>query len=85
MWSWWRLDLVSLHDLVHVLAAILVWSILISAVSLCYELWRLQHKWRLGIAWQPLAFSKCARKADRTSIGQESALAGTSGVVAFSK
>ena len=50
MWSWWHLELVSLHDLVRALAAILVWSLLISAVSLCYELWRLQHNWRLGIA-----------------------------------
>ena len=32
------------------LAAILFWSILIGVVSLCFELWRLEHNWRLGLA-----------------------------------
>ena len=50
MWSRWHLELVSLHALVPALAAILVWSLLLSVVSLCYELWRLQQNWRFGIA-----------------------------------
>ena len=50
MWSWWHFELGSLSDLVRALAAILIWSLLISTVSLWYELWRLQHNWRLGKA-----------------------------------
>ena len=37
-------------NLVCALAAILFWSLVIGAVSCCYELWRLDHNWRLGIA-----------------------------------
>ena len=40
----------SAPNLIRALAAILFWSLLIGAVSLCYELWRLERTWRLGIA-----------------------------------
>ena len=41
---------VSTQNFIRALAAIVFWSLLICAVSLCYELWRLKHNWRLGIA-----------------------------------
>jgi hypothetical protein len=37
-------------NLINALAAILFWSLLIGAVAVCYELWRLNHDWRLGMA-----------------------------------
>lgn len=40
----------SAPDFVRALAAILFWSLLIGAVVVCYELWRLNHDWRLGMA-----------------------------------
>jgi hypothetical protein len=40
-------------NLIRALAAILFWSLLIGAVSLCYELWRLKHNLRLGIELHP--------------------------------
>lgn len=40
---------VSTPNLIRALAAILFWSALIGVASLCYELWRLEHDWRL--AW----------------------------------
>jgi hypothetical protein len=41
---------VSTPNLIRALAAILLWSLLIGAISLYYELWRLARTWRLGIA-----------------------------------
>jgi hypothetical protein len=40
-------------NLIRALAAILFWSFLIGAVSLCYELWRLKHNLQLGIEFRP--------------------------------
>ncbi len=40
----------STPNLIRALAAILFWSLLIGVVSLCYELCRLEHNWRLGTA-----------------------------------
>jgi len=37
-------------DLIRALAAILFWSLLICAIALCYELWRLGRNWRFGLA-----------------------------------
>jgi hypothetical protein len=47
---WRRFEEMNAVNLIRVLAAILFWSLLIGAVALCYELWRLEHNWRLGIA-----------------------------------
>jgi hypothetical protein len=47
--TWWQFRVVSLPNLIRALAAILFWSLLIGVVSLCYELWRLGHNWRLGM------------------------------------
>ena len=41
---------VGTPNLIHALAAIIFWSLLICVVSLCYELWRLKCNWRLGMA-----------------------------------
>jgi hypothetical protein len=47
---WWHFEEMSAANLIRALAAVLFWSLLIGAVSFCYELWRLEHNWRLGIA-----------------------------------
>ena len=47
---WWHFTEMSAANLIRALAMILFWSLLIGAVALCYELWRLEHNWRLGIA-----------------------------------
>jgi len=41
---------VNASNLIRALAAILFWSLLICAIALCYELWRLGHNWRFGLA-----------------------------------
>ena len=45
-----RFDDMSTLNLLRALAAILFWSLLLGTVSVCYELWRLEHNWRLGVA-----------------------------------
>ena len=47
---WWRFEEMSAANLIRALAVILFWSLLIGVVALCYELWRLEHNWRLGVA-----------------------------------
>jgi hypothetical protein len=47
---WWHFGEMNTLNLIRAVAAILVWSLLIGAVAFCYELWRLEHDWRLGIA-----------------------------------
>ncbi len=42
----------STSNLICALAAILFWSLVIAVASLCYELWRLEHEWRLGMELQ---------------------------------
>ncbi|MGB8341630.1 MAG: hypothetical protein WCE51_08570 [Chthoniobacterales bacterium] len=46
---WWQCEEMSAANLIRALAAILFWSLLIGAVAFCYELWRLEHNWRLGM------------------------------------
>ena len=41
---------VNTSNLIRALAAILFWSLLVCAIALCYELWRLGHNWRFGLA-----------------------------------
>jgi hypothetical protein len=41
---------VGTPNFIRALAAIIFWSFLICVVSLFYELWRLKHNWRLGMA-----------------------------------
>ena len=41
---------VNTPNFIRALAAILFWSFLICAIALCYELWRLGHNWRFGLA-----------------------------------
>jgi hypothetical protein len=41
---------VNTPNLIRALAAILFWSLLICAIALCYETWRLGHNWRFGLA-----------------------------------
>jgi high-affinity Fe2+/Pb2+ permease len=36
-------------NLIRAFAAILFWSLLICAIALWYELWRLGHNWRFGL------------------------------------
>jgi len=36
-------------NLIRALAAIVFWSLLICAITVCYELWRLVHTWRFGL------------------------------------
>jgi hypothetical protein len=48
--AWWRCEAVSLPNLIRALIAILFWSLVLGPLSVCYELWRLEHNWRLGIA-----------------------------------
>ena len=43
----------STSNLIRALAAILFWSLVIAVASLCYELWRLEHEWRLGMELRP--------------------------------
>ena len=47
---WWQSEEMSALNLLRALAAILFWSLVLGPVSVCYELWRLEHNWRLGIA-----------------------------------
>ena len=41
---------VNTSNLIRALAAMLFWSLLICVIALCYELWRLGHNWRFGLA-----------------------------------
>ena len=47
---WWHFEKMSVPNLIRALAAILFWSLLIGVVAFAYELWRLGHDWRLGLA-----------------------------------
>lgn len=40
----------GIATLSRALAALLFWSLLLGAVCFCYELRRLEHNWRRGIA-----------------------------------
>lgn len=44
---------INAPNLIRALAAIIFWSLLIGAVSVCYELWRLEHNLRLGFELRP--------------------------------
>ncbi len=43
-------DDLTAPNFIRALVAILFWSFLIATLCVCYELWRLNHNWRLGIA-----------------------------------
>jgi hypothetical protein len=64
---------VGIPNLICALAAIIFWSLLICVVSLCYELWRLKHNWRLGMQRKPRCPpQRCIRSnCPISAVGQE--------------